>query len=59
MRYPCVDWEPWKSMNIRKAVADNYVIFYFADDESGAVNIVRIFYGGRDIQGIIDSVQEK
>lgn len=59
MRYACVDWDPWKSMNIRKAYADNYVIFYAVDGESMAVNIVRIFYGGRDIQGIAAPEQEQ
>ena len=48
-RYPLVDWEPWKSRGLRKVPVDNYVIFYITDDDSCAVNVIRIFYGGRDV----------
>ncbi len=58
MRYACVDWESRKSINMRKVIADNYVIFYLVDDDIKTVSIVRIFYGGRDIQGIVSLKQE-
>lgn len=52
-RYECVNWEPWKSMGMHKVSVDRFVIFYLIDEERHIVTVVRIFYGGRDIKGII------
>jgi toxin ParE1/3/4 len=52
-RFVSVDWEPWASMGIRKMPVNNYVVFYLIDDPKQAVNIVRIFYGGRDVESIV------
>ena len=52
-RNTSVDWEPWLSMGMRKMPIDNYVIFYLTDNETFAVNIIRIVYGGRNISEIL------
>lgn len=52
-RYVRVDWEPWHSMNMRHFPVGSYEIFYVVDNENAIVTIVRIFYGGRDIENII------
>lgn len=54
-KHPEVDWEPWKGMGVRKFPVDNYIVFYLVDDEMLEVNIVRIFYGGMNIEEIINS----
>lgn len=51
-RYALVDWEPWKSMGMHKAPVDNFVVFYLVDSDSMTVSIIRIVYGGRDIENI-------
>ena len=51
-RYALVDWEPWKSMGMRKVPVDNFVVFYTVDSNSMTVVIIRIVYGGRDIESI-------
>ncbi len=51
MRYAIVDWEPWKSMQMHKLPVDNYIIFYIADSQRMTVTIIRIVYGGQDIEG--------
>lgn len=33
---------------IRKIMSDNYIIFYFVNEESKTVTIIRILYGRRD-----------
>ena len=48
-----VDWEPWASAGIRFLPVDNYIVYYYVDDSAMSVNIVRIFYGGRDVEHII------
>ena len=52
-RYAEVGWEPWRSMGMRKMPVDNYVVFYLVNQTDRLVSIVRIFYGGRDIEIII------
>jgi len=53
-RYSTVDWEPWKSMKMHKIPVDNYLVYYAVNDESRIVTVIRIFYGGRDVEGIIN-----
>lgn len=57
-RYARVDWEPWHSMNMRHYPVGNYEVFYAVDNENTIVTIIRIFYGGRDIENIIANETE-
>ena len=50
LRYPIVDWEPWKSIEMHKLPIDNFIVFYIVSNEKRLVTIVRILYGGRDIK---------
>ena len=54
-RYALVEWEPWHSMGMHQLPVDNYIVYYLVDDEAGIVTVVRVFYGGCDIEGIINS----
>ncbi len=49
-RNPIVDWEPWKCRGMHKVPVDNFVVFYTVDSSTLTVTIIRIVYGGRDIQ---------
>ena len=51
-RYALAHWEPWHSMKMHQLPVD---VYYLVDDEERAVTVARIFYGGRDIEGIINS----
>ena len=54
-RYALVEWDPWHSMKMHQLPVDNFIVYYLVDDEEMAVTVVRIFYGGQDIVGIINS----
>ena len=56
-RFALVDWEPWASMKMRKVPVGNFVIFFLINEEAASVSIVRIFYGGRDIQHIAQDAE--
>ncbi|MCM1263480.1 MAG: type II toxin-antitoxin system RelE/ParE family toxin [Butyrivibrio sp.] len=43
------DKEPWFSRNLRILPVDNYLVFYIPDNEEKVVTVVRVMYGGRDI----------
>ena len=54
-RYALVEWESWQSMGMYQFPVNNFIVYYLVDDEAGTVTVVRIFYGGRDIEGIVNS----
>ena len=54
-RYVLVDWEPWHSLNMHQFPVDIFNVYYLIDNEKLAVTVARIFYGGRDIEEIINS----
>ena len=57
-RHAVVDWEPWKSMGMHRMPVDHFVVYYAVNDSSRAVTVIRIFYGGRDVEGIIQAERE-
>jgi toxin ParE1/3/4 len=57
-RNSVVEWEPWKSMGMRMVPVDNYCVYYLVDKEKMIVLVDRVFYGGRDVEHIIQEAQE-
>lgn len=51
-RYPVVDWEPWQSMGMHRFTVENFLLFYLIDQSTRTVTLVRIAYGGRDLQNL-------
>jgi toxin ParE1/3/4 len=49
MRCQRYDGEPWKSAGMRVMKVDNYLVFYIPNEETGVVDIMRVIYGGRNI----------
>lgn len=39
--------------DIRFTPVDNYLVFYTVDDDSATVSVLRVMYGGRDIENNI------
>lgn len=54
LRHKLVDWEPWHSMGMRFFPVDNYDVYYLVNMEESKVQVVRIFYAGRDVENIIN-----
>lgn len=48
-RFRVYDREPWRSRNLRVMPVDNYLVFYIPDHQAETVTVLRIMYGGRDI----------
>ena len=42
--------EPWHSRNLRMFPLDNYLVFYIPDKNTKIVTVIRVMYGGRDIE---------
>ena len=49
LRYPLYKREPWRSKGLRFFLVNNYIVFYLLEEDSKNVIIVRIMYGGRNV----------
>ena len=56
-RYAAVEWKSWASRGLRRMPVDHFVVLYIVSDEFKAVQVVRIFYGKRNIPDIISREQ--
>jgi len=54
MKFPLYEKEPWRGRGLRRRPADNFVIFYLTNDKTKEVIVFHIFYGGRDIENILE-----
>jgi toxin ParE1/3/4 len=50
LRYHIYGKEPWHSKGLRVLPIDNYLAFYLPVEAKMTVAIIRIMYGGRDIE---------
>ena len=57
-RYTLVEWEPLSSIKMYQMPVDNFIVYYIVDHEKRIVKVVRIFYGGCDIESIINSKKQ-
>ena len=57
-RYAVGDWEPWKSLGMNRVPVDNFFVYYYVNDGSRTVTVIRIFSGGRDVEGIVQAERE-
>ena len=48
-RFRVYDKEPWRSRNLRIMTVDHYLVFYIPDHQQQTVTVIRIMYGGRNI----------
>ncbi|MFZ5592419.1 MAG: type II toxin-antitoxin system RelE/ParE family toxin [Bacillota bacterium] len=48
-RYRLYEKEPWRSKGLRILPVDNYLVFYLPVEDRQTVAIIRIMYGGRNI----------
>lgn len=53
-KFSLIDKEPWRSRGVRKLIVDNYVVFYMANEKTNEVIVFHVFYGGRNIDELLD-----
>ena len=56
-RYRVYDHEKWKDRNLRIMSVDHYLVFYIPSQEENTVTVMRIMYGGRDVDRQLDELQ--
>lgn len=50
LRFPVYDHEPWNTQNLRVTSVKDYLVFYLPNEKNRTVTVVRILYGGRDLE---------
>ena len=58
-RFRVYDKEPWRSRNLRIMPVDHYLVFYIPNREEETVTVIRLIYGGRDIDRQLESMGTK
>lgn len=48
LRFPLVDKEPWHSESVHKMIVDNFIVYYWVDEDNLTVWVTAIVYGRRD-----------
>ena len=54
LRYPLYEKEPWQRRGLRKLTVGNYFVFYLANEETGTVIVLHVFYAGRNIEKCLE-----
>ncbi len=49
-RFRLYDKEPWYSRGLRIMPVDNFIVFYIPNEEIKVVTVIRVMYGGRNIE---------
>ena len=49
LRHRLCDFGPWRSRGVRVLPVDNYLIFYYPNESTHLVTILRIICGARDL----------
>lgn len=57
-RNPLYKEEPWHSQGVRFIPVKNYLLFYTVNNETHTVSIVRILYGGMDINHQLEETND-
>lgn len=48
-KYRRYEREPWRSRGLRVFPVDNYLVFYISNMKTEVVTVIRVLYGGRDV----------
>ena len=53
-RFRAYEHEPYRTRGLRVMLVDKYLVFYVPDETKEIVSIVRVIYGGRDINAQLE-----
>lgn len=56
-RFRIYEKEPWYSRGIHQMPVNNFIIFYTAEKDKKSVTVIRILYGGMDIDEQLNNTE--
>ena len=57
-RFRVFEKEPWYSRGLRQMPVDNFIVFYIPRAEDEIVTVIRVMYGGRDIDKQLKNINQ-
>lgn len=48
-KFKLYEKEPWRSRGLHQMPVDHFIVFYIPDEEEKIVTVIRVIYGGRNI----------
>lgn len=58
MRYRAYRKQPWRSKGLRVMSVNSYLVFYVPDKEQQTVQVIRVMYGGRNVDAELNRFAE-
>lgn len=56
-RFRLYDAPKWRERNLRIMPVDHYLVFYIPDHDHAVVTILRVMYGGRDVESQLETIE--
>lgn len=58
-RYRAYEKDPWHSRGLRVMPVDNYLVFYIPYSDTLNVEIIRVMYGGRNVDTQLNKITKE
>lgn len=59
LRYPLIDEEPWKAEGIHKMTVENFIVYYWVNEETTTVWVTAVVYGKRNQISVLRNMPQK
>lgn len=59
LRYSLVDEEPWRAKGIHKMTIENFIVYYWVNEETATVWVTAVVYGRRDQIAVLRNMQKE
>lgn len=56
-RFRLYDTPKWRGRNLRIMPVDHYLVFYIPNHGRATVTVLRVMYGGRDIESQLETIE--
>ena len=59
LRYPLVDEEPWRAEGIHKLTVENFIVYYWVNEETATVWITAVVYSRKDQVAVLRNMPKE
>ena len=59
LRYPLVDEEPWRAEGIHKMAVENFIVYYWVNEDTSTVWVTAVVYGRRDQLSVLRNMPKE
>ena len=59
LRYPLVDEEPWGAEGIHKMTVENFIVYFWVNEDTSTVWVTAVVYGRRDQLSVLRNMPKE